>query len=162
VNVLGPCTHIGRALGLAVDLPDLVDRTATAALLRVPADTWKDAFEGRVADTMRIGDRGWIKLADYNFGSAYLDLEEGVKFFTIAARLKECLAFIVSLLAKGVRLWDMDYMDGWGGESGSCVWVSQALLGPAASAEPFFEEVGLVQSSPDGIAPWTLPPGWSV
>jgi hypothetical protein len=58
VNVLGPCTHIGHALGLAVDLPNLVDRTEPEALLRLPTDTWKDAFEGSVADTLRHGDRG--------------------------------------------------------------------------------------------------------
>ena len=67
VNLMGPCTQIGHALGLAVDLPDLVDRTETAALLRLPTDTWKYAFEGRMADTMRIGDRGRIRLADYGF-----------------------------------------------------------------------------------------------
>jgi len=95
--LVGPCTQIGHALGIAVDLPDLVDRTETAALLRPPTDTWKDAFEGCVADTMRNGDRCWIRLADYGFGRAFLDVEEGIKFSTTVAGLADCLAFIASL-----------------------------------------------------------------
>ncbi len=161
VNLVGPCTQIGHALGLAVDPPDLVDRTEPEALLRLPSDTWKDVFEGRVADTMRNGGRGWVRLADYGFGSAYLDLEEGVKFITTVAGLADCLAFIVSLAGQGITLWDVDYMDGWGGESGSCVCVSQALLRAVPNAELAFKEVGLVPSGPDAMGLWTLPPDWA-
>jgi hypothetical protein len=160
VNLVAPCTQVGHALGLAVDLPDLVDRTETAALLRLPTDTWKDAFEGRVADIMRTGDCGWVRLADYSFGSAFLDLEEGVKFHTTIAGLMECLAFIGSLAELGVRLWDRDFMQGYGGESGACVWVSQAVVVPVPDAGPAFESMGLVRGGPNGLAPWMMPPGW--
>jgi hypothetical protein len=135
VNLVGPRTHIGRALGLAVDLPDLVDRTEAAASLRLPTDTWKDAFEGGVADTMRTGDCGWIRLADYGFGSAYFDVEEGIKFSTTVANLEECLAFIGSLAELGVRLWDRDFMQGYGGESGACVFLLLRCLTRATWGE---------------------------
>lgn len=161
MNLVGPCTQIGRALGLAVELPDLVDRTEAAALLRLPSTAWKDAFEGLVADTLRHGDRGWMRLADYGFGSAYLDLEEGVKFNTTVAGLVDCLTFIASLTELGVRLWDRDFMQGYGGESGACVWVSQAVLGPVPDAGPAFESIGLVRGGPDALAPWMMPPGWN-
>jgi hypothetical protein len=55
----------------------------------------------------------------------------------------------VPLAGAGVRLWDVGDMEGWGGESGSCVWVSQAILGTVPDAEPVFKEVGLVQSGPN-------------
>jgi hypothetical protein len=147
-------------LDLGVDLPDLVDRTEAAALLRLPSTAWKDAFEGRVADSLRHGDRGWMRLADYGFGSAYLDLEEGVKFHTTVAGLADCLTFIASLTELGVRLWDRDFMQGYGGESGACVWVSQAVLGPVPDAGPAFESMGLVRGGPNGLAPLMMPPGW--
>jgi hypothetical protein len=160
VNLVGPCTQIGHALGIAVDLPDLVDRAETAALLRLPTDTWKDAFEGRVADTMRNGDGGWIRLADYGFGSAFLDVEEGIKFSTTVANLEECLAFIGSLAELGVRLWDPEFMKGCGGKFGACVWVTQAFVGRVTDAGPAFESLGLVRGGPDALAPWMMPPGW--
>jgi hypothetical protein len=160
VNVLGPCAHIGRALGLAVDLPDLVDRSEAAALLRLPSMSWKDQFEGLVVDTLRHGDCGWMRLADYSFGSAYLDLEEGVKFKTTVAGLADCLAFVASLAELGVRLWDRDLMQGFGGQCGACVWVTPAVQGRVPDAGPAFESMGLVRSGPNGLAPWTMPPGW--
>jgi hypothetical protein len=162
VNVLGPCTHIGHALGLAVDLPNLVDRTEPEALLRLPTDTWKDAFEGSVADTLRHGDRGWLRLADYGFGSAFFDVEEGIKFSTTVANLGECLAFIVSLADFGVKLWDPELMQGFGGEFGACVWLTQALVGRVPDAGTAFESMGLVRGGPDALAPWMMPPGWVV
>jgi hypothetical protein len=162
INVFGPCTQMGRALGLQVDLPNLVDRAETEAICRLPSDTWKDEFEGGVVDTMRNGDHDWMRLADFPFASAFYDLEEGVKFHTTVADLKETLRFIVSLADKGVKLWDRDYMEDYGGEDGSCVWVCQAILGPVPDAQPEFERVGLVPSGPDGTPPWTLPPGWAV
>jgi hypothetical protein len=90
--------------------------------------------------------RLWI---DYSVGIAFFDIEDGVKFYTTVAGVEECLAFIVSLAGAGVRLWDLGCMEGWGGESGSCVWVSQAILGTVPDAEPVFKEVGLVQSGPN-------------
>ena len=162
VNVLGPCTQIGRALGLAVDLPDLVDRTEAAALLGLPSTAWKDPFEGLIADTLRHGDRGWLRLADYGFGSAYLDLEEGVKFNTTVANLDECLSFVVSLADFGVKLWDRELMQGFGGEFGACVWLTQALVGRVPDAGTAFESMGLVRGGPDALAPWMMPPGWVV
>ena len=162
INVFGPCTHIGHAPGLAVDLPDLIDRTEPEALLRLPTDTWKDAFEGSVADTLRHGDRGWLRLADYGFGSAYLDLEEGVKFNTTVAGLVDCLAFIGSLAELGVRLWDREFMQEFGGDFSACLWVTQALVGRVPDAGPAFESMGLVRGGPDALAPWMMPPGWVV
>jgi hypothetical protein len=162
INVFGPCTQIGRALGLDIDLPNLIDRTEMEALLKTPSGRWKNPFEGSVADIMRNGDYGWIRLADYPFGAAFFDLEEGIKFQTNVANLEECLAFIVSLSDKGVRLWDRDYMEGHGGKEGSWVWVSQAIIGPVPDAEPMFVKVGLVPSGADGLPPWTMPPGWAV
>ena len=161
INLFGPCRFIGRALGLDVDLPDLTDREETAALWRSPFDTWKDPFEGRVADTMRNGDRGWLRLVDYPFATAFFDLEEGVKFHTDVAHVTECLSYIASLTDKGVRLWDVDYMEGHGGPGGSCVWVCQAMIGPMPDAEPIFEKIGLVPSGPDRLPPWTMPRGWA-
>ncbi len=160
VNLVGPCTQIGHALGLAVDLPDLVDRTEPEALLRLPADTWKDAFEGRVADTLRHGDRGWLRLSDYGFGSAYLDLEEGVKFNTTVAGLADCLAFVASLTELGVKLWNREFMQEFGGEFSACVWVTPAVQGRVPDAGPALESMGLVRGSPDALAPWMMPPGW--
>ena len=162
VNVLGPCTHIGRALGLAADLPDLVDRTEPAALLRLPSTAWKDTFEGVVADTLRHGDRGWMRLADYGFGSAYFDVEEGIKFSTTVANLGECLTFLVSLADLGVKLWDREFMQGLGGEFGACVWVTPAVQGRVPDAGPAFESMGFVRGGPDALAPWMMPPAWVV
>jgi hypothetical protein len=160
VNLVGPCTHIGHALGIAVDLPELVDRAETAALLRPPNDTWKDAFEGRVADTMRNGDRGWIRLADYSCGHAFLDVEEGIKFSTTVAVLADGLAFIASLTVLGVTLWNREFMQEFGGEFGACVWVTPAVQGRVPDAGPALESMGLVRGGPDALAPWMMPPGW--
>jgi len=75
----------GHAVGLRVDLPDLTDKGETAALCRLPSDTWKDPFEGEVSDTMRNGGHNWLRLADYPFATAFFDLEEGIKFRTAVA-----------------------------------------------------------------------------
>ena len=160
VNLFGPCAQVGRALGLAADLPDLTNRAALETLWRMPSDTWKEPFEGLVADTMRNGDRGWMRLVDLPFGIAFFDLEEGVKFNTTIDGLSACLEFIVSLSGKGIRLWDTDYMEGYGGESGACVWVSPAIQLPTLDPEPVFREVGLVQGGPDSTSPWLMPPDW--
>ncbi len=160
-NVFGPCSRIGRALGLEVDLPDLTDRAQTAALWQAPSGTWKDSFEGRVADTMRNGDRGWLRLVNYSFATAFFDLEEGVKFHTDVANVTESLRFIASLTTKGVRLWDHDFMQDHGGESGACVIVTQAVAGPFPDPGPILEGVGLVPAGPGGLSPWMMPPGWA-
>lgn len=157
---LRPLHKTGHAVGLRVDLPDLTDKGETAALCRLPSDTWKDPFEGEVSDTMRNGGHNWLRLADYPFATAFFDLEEGIKFRTAVAELADCLAFIVSLASKGARLWDREYMEGHGGESGSCVWVTQAIMGPVPDAATMFAQMGLVPRGPDGLPPWTLPPGW--
>ncbi len=161
INVFGPCARIGRALGLGIDLPELTDQAETQALWQLPDDIWKDRFEGWVSDTMRSGDEDWIRLAEYHFGIAFFDREEGVKFYTTVANLAECLGFIVSLANKGVELCDPEFMGKYGGENGSCVWVSQAIFGGGVpDAEPIFEKIGLVTSRPKGRPPWVLPPNW--
>jgi hypothetical protein len=159
VSIFGPCGNIGRALGLCVDLPDLVDEATTAALWKKPGNTWKDTFEGRVADTMRDGDDDWMQLAVYEFGTGFYDREEGVKFHTKVGSLAECLQFIVSLADKGVKLCDRDYMEDFAGEFGSCVWVMQASYRNGLHAYPTFESLGLVRFRPTG-GPWVMPPNW--
>ncbi len=159
VSVFGPCGRIGRALGLRVDLPDLTDEVATAALWQLPDDTWKDPFEGRVVNTMRGGDHDWMRLVVYGFGTAFYDREEGIKFHTKVASLVECLQFIVSLSDKGVRLHDRDFMEEYAGEFGSCVWVMQASYRNGLHAYSTFESLGLVRFRPTG-GPWVMPPNW--
>ena len=158
INLFGPCARIGRALGLGIDLPDLTDDAGTDALWQMPGDEWKNPFEGWVADTERRGDHDWMRLADYPFGNAFFDLEEGVKFYTTVAGLAECLAFVASLADKGVRLCDRDFMGRHSGAVGSCVWVSQAISGGGfPDAAPAFGALGLRR--PDSSL-WVMPQGW--
>ena len=157
---MAPAPKSGTPLACGSTFPILPTEPRQYHYWELPSDTWKDEFEGGVVDTMRNGDHDWMRLADFPFASAFYDLEEGVKFHTTVADLKETLRFIVSLTDKGVRLWDRDYMEEYGGEDGSCVWVCQAILGPVPDAQPEFERVGLVPIGPNGQPPWTMPPGW--
>jgi hypothetical protein len=162
INLFGPCTLIGRALGLSVDLPDLTTEADTDAVWRLPGNTWKEPFEGLVLDTMPNGDHDWMRLAEYPFGTAFYDLEEGVKFYSTVARLAECLTFIARLADKGVLLCDPVFMGEFGGKSGSCVWVSPAIYGRAPDPEIIFKKIGLVSSRPNDRPPWVMPPGWTL
>lgn len=38
--------------------------------------------------------------------------------------------------------------------------MSQAFPGAAPDADFRFESMGLLRSNPNGLAPWSMPPGW--
>lgn len=102
-----------------------------------------------------------MRLADCRFCSAYLDLEEGIKFSTTIVGVGGCLTFIASLAVLGVKLWDRDFMQEFGGKFGAYVWVTHSIVGRVPDAASMFESMGSLRSGPDGLAPWMMPPGWA-
>ena len=108
INVFGCPTQIARALGLAVELPDM-DSRDPAYWAEVHQVGWKPKLRGRIADTEEErGDPDWCTLQVHPWGKVRFDLEEGVVVVTTVGGLLPALDLVHGLAACGVPLRDAD------------------------------------------------------